>query len=114
MGKDSDKSNVNGVNFSVLKKNHLVKSVFDGRVGKVVDLLNDNINVIVKWGDGSISNASIPSLLRIFTEKDTLSDPKNFAIYKQSKDDPYKSKNNVQDNLKKVNNELKNRLDGEE
>jgi len=114
MGKGNDKTSVNGVNFSIIKKNHLVKSMFDGRVGKVVDLLDDNVNAIVKWCDGSTSNASIYSLLRIFTEKDTLSDPKNFAIYKQSKDDPYKSKNNVQDNLKKVNNELKNRLDGEE
>ena len=114
MGKESTKTSVNCVNFSVIKKNHSVKSSFDGRVGKVIGLLNDNVNAIIKWGDGATSSAPIASLIRIFTEKDTLSDPKNFAIYRQSNDDPYKSKNNVQDNLKNVNEELKNRLNGDD
>jgi len=69
----------------------MVKSVYLAKVGKVIKICQDNVNTVVKWADGSISQAPIASLIRVFSEKGDISDTSDFDVYRDGDKNPYKN-----------------------
>jgi len=78
-------------NRSTIRLNHMVKSVYLAKVGKVIKICQDNVNTVVKWADGSISQAPIASLIRVFSEKGDISDTSDFDVYRDGDKNPYKN-----------------------
>ena len=73
-----------------IRLHNKVMSVYNSRVGRVIEIKADNANAVVKWADGDISIAPIAALLKLNSDKENISSQDDFSKFTHGDKNPYK------------------------
>ena len=78
-----------------IRLHNKVMSIYNSRVGRVIEIKADNANAVVKWADGDISIAPIAALLKLNTDKENISSLDDYSKFTHGDKNPYKFQANT-------------------